>query len=85
LDKKITLTAKMPIAYSDNESYYIEGATTVLYDTSGGNPIFYKKPYKLFNINDNKEIKNISWTIKYFKADGSELTNLKPYDLSSLV
>ena len=87
LDKAITLTAQMPIAYARNEAYYIEGATMVLYDTSGGNPSFYKKPYKLFNKHDNREIANISWNIEYFKADGIklEVEELEAYGLSSLV
>jgi uncharacterized protein YpmB len=34
--------------YSINTDYYIEGASTVVYDSQGGNPSYFKQPYKIF-------------------------------------
>ena len=43
----VTLTAYYPIAWS-SEDLYIEGPTTVVYDSLGTNPSYYNGPYKLF-------------------------------------
>jgi hypothetical protein len=37
-NKKIDLISYLPISYSNNLNQYIEGATTVIYDSNGGNP-----------------------------------------------
>jgi hypothetical protein len=36
-------------ASSINETYYIEGATTIIYDAMGTNPVYYKNPYKIYD------------------------------------
>jgi len=42
------LTAYYPIPYATGD-YYLEGPTTVVYDSAGSNPIYYNYPYELFN------------------------------------
>jgi hypothetical protein len=44
----VDLTTFFPIPYSINIDYYIEGASTVVYDSQGGNPSYFKQPYKIF-------------------------------------
>ena len=46
--RKVTLTAYYPIPYA-TEDYYLEGPTTVVYDSAGSNPVYYNYPYELFN------------------------------------
>ena len=82
--RNVNLTSYYPIPYSAG-NYYIEGATTVVYDSMGTNPTYYKDPYKIFacNTNENlaekKIIRNgvesdklkydILWRIVYYKKD----------------
>lgn len=66
LNQNITLTSYLPIPYGNTENLYIEGASTILYDSNGSNPQYYKKPYKLYNKLDNTELSNITWLIKYY-------------------
>ena len=47
-EKLVDLKTYYPIPYSSNIDYYIEGASTVVYDSQGGNPTYYKDQYKLF-------------------------------------
>lgn len=77
-DNNYELTSYYPIAYS-SASYYIEGATNIIYDTSGANPSYYKEPFKIFyNYNDiengivaGQEITNVEWKIIYYDKDGA--------------
>lgn len=79
-NKNINLTTLYPIPYSatnEDFDYYIEGATTVVYDSMGSNPIYYKDPYKIFRSDTNEEItENITWIIEnHGKTQGSTLVN----------
>lgn len=60
---KTTLTTYFPIPFAANENYYIEGASTVVYDGSGGEPQYYKEPYKLFSLTNNAEVSGVTWSI----------------------
>jgi hypothetical protein len=71
-NKKINLTSYLPIAYSNSFNSYIEGTTMVIYDSQGGNPYYYKTPYKLFNALQNIEINDITWLIEYYCDNGKE-------------
>ena len=64
-NKNIELISYMPIPYAKTENYYIEGPSMILYDSSGGNPQYYKKPYKLYDKLTNQEIENIEWSIEH--------------------
>lgn len=82
--RNVNLTSYYPIPYSAG-NYYIEGATTIVYDSMGSNPSYYKDPYKIFTCNTNenlaekKIIRNgvesdklkydILWRIVYYKKD----------------
>ena len=79
-NKNINLTTLYPIPYSATNvefDYYIEGATTVVYDSMGSNPIYYKDPYKIFRSDTNEEItENITWIIEnHGKSQNSTLVN----------
>jgi hypothetical protein len=53
------LAVLYPVPWTANPNYSIEGATSVIYDASGGNPSYYKKPYKLFD--NGVEVEGINW------------------------
>ena len=45
-----SIIAYLPIAVRSSDNYaVIEGPTKIIYDKSGNNPSYYKKPYKLYN------------------------------------
>jgi hypothetical protein len=76
------LSALYPIAWSagawseENQysrAFYIEGATTVVYDSYGINPNYYKDPYKIFWNDTNNEITSVTWGIVSSKENMSVL------------
>jgi hypothetical protein len=67
-DNIVNLTAFYPIPYSAGIEYYIEGATTVVYDSQGGSPVYYKDPYEIFaqsNGDGNNEVPQGQWKMVY--------------------
>ena len=49
-ERNIELTSYLPIAVKKDESYVsFEGTTRIVYDSQGGNPVYYKNPYGLYN------------------------------------
>lgn len=70
-ESSVKLTTFFPIAYSANTDYYIEGASAVVYDSQGGNPSYFKQPYKLFQqippsgAGVGGEVTGCSWDIDY--------------------
>jgi hypothetical protein len=79
----VDLTTFFPIPYTANADYYIEGATTVIYDNQGGNPSYYKNPYKLFKqatpetSSDAGEITG-TWSVVYSPALANNMLNYMP-------
>lgn len=59
------LAALYPIAWSAGD-YYIEGANSIVYDSSGANPVYYKDSYRIFRTGTNEEMTDVTWDIKYF-------------------
>jgi hypothetical protein len=53
--RNVNLVSYYPIPYSAG-NYYIEGATTIVYDSMGSNPSYYKDPYKIFTCNTNENL-----------------------------
>lgn len=72
-DLTVTLASFYTIPYSSDINYYIEGATTVIYNDQGVNPQYYKDPYNIFKQDVWNEETNSwdssvpehSWIIKY--------------------
>lgn len=64
-NNKINLTAYLPIPVRISEIYTaFDGATKITYDSSGGNPQFYKDGYKIYKYNSssgNNEPINATW------------------------
>ena len=65
-NSKINLTAYLPIPVRVSEIYTaFDGATKITYDSSGGNPQFYKDGYKIYKYNsssgNNEPIINAIW------------------------
>lgn len=58
----ITLESLTPIAFKTSQSSFaaFEGATHIVYDSSGARPSFYKAPYKLYDIDWNLQT-NVEW------------------------
>lgn len=70
-ERIVDLVTYYPISWS-SDTFYIEGASVVIYDSLGKNPTFYKDPYKLFvnsviTENNNTQIKTIEKTGLYWK------------------
>lgn len=66
-NQDLTLRAYYPVPYSTGH-YYIEGASTIIYDDLGKNPSYYKGPYKIYNTGDNSEVTDVTWKIRYFRT-----------------
>ena len=72
----VKLTTIYPVSYCVDD-YYIEGPSIVIYDSSGGNPTYYKNPFKLFyNDADKKDklVENVEWSIIYYDENGKYKT-----------
>jgi len=66
----INITTYFPIPFTADPNYYIEGASTVVYDSAGHSPVYYKDPYNIFR-QDNTAIPNGKWGIFYTTTDDS--------------
>lgn len=90
------LTVFYPIAWTPGD-FYIEGVTSIVYDSYGQNPNYYKNPYKIFNSNtgeelqigsklpsSQEEVSSIQWRVVYFKEDGEKANNISSLDKSYL-
>ena len=94
IEKTIQLTGFYAIP-TLRENYYFEGPSTIIYDSSGGNPVYYKNSCKLFTneIDDNgliinKEVvDNVTWSMGYYYTERDEVkyaTALNTDDLGVL-
>lgn len=72
-----TLTTLYPVAWSAGD-YYIEGASSIVYDSSGGNPTYYKDSYRIFRTNTNEELTDVTWDIKYFMLNDATKAGYAP-------
>lgn len=83
-ESSVELTTFFPIAYSVNTDYYIEGASAVVYDSQGGNPSYFKQPYKLFQqippsgAGVGGEITGCSWGIDYTNSPTDDVKAYLP-------
>ena len=79
-DSTLTLKTYYPIAQSIL-SCYLDGPTSVIYDTNGTNPSYISKNYKLYYTNNNVEITDLIWTIQHYTKDGqiADIANLGQY------
>lgn len=72
------LTTYYSIPYSADSDAFIEGASTIIYDSSGGFPTYYKNPYKYFN--NNIENTTVKWSLTYSSnASDNTISKLTPY------
>ena len=79
-DSTLTLKTYYPIAQSVL-SCYLDGPTSVIYDTNGTNPSYISKNYKLYYTNNNVEITDLIWTIQHYTKDGqiADIANVGQY------
>ena len=75
-DQKLTLQTYYPVAQTIGP-YYLDGPTTVIYDSQGTNPNYIHKPYRLFKTSDNTEVQNIGWVIRRFNNKGEPMTSIE--------
>ena len=86
--KLIDLSVLYPVPWGEridknnfSSTYYIDGPTTIVYDSQGKNPVFDKKSYRIYDGLEDIEItKNITWHIKYYKLLNEEI---KEIDINS--
>ena len=69
------LSTLYPIPWTCKEAegneYYIEGTTSIVYDNTGSNPVYYKDPYKIFNSITHEEITDVRWQMRYYLSNGT--------------
>ena len=54
--RKVTMTAYYAIPVRDKDKYFIEGPTSITYDSAGSNPIFENSEYKIYGVDELKNI-----------------------------
>ena len=81
-DYQQSFSGYYPIPYSSGD-YYIEGASTIIYDNKGQNPQYYKKPFKIYDKASQKQIEDVHWEVKILDASGYEI-DLENFDLDVL-
>ena len=69
------------IPYSPGD-YYIEGATSVIYDNNGNNPEYYKDVYNIFSRADGQRQLKVVWSIKYYSYDGNNFVEVPSTDIN---
>lgn len=91
---KKELTVLYPVPWSSGK-YHLEGATSVIYDSFGANPAYYKDPYRLFNDKGEEQTKvrwdihyiiekdNIKYLVKDGFIDGGSAVGLQVYKLEN--
>lgn len=60
-------------AAKNSSTYYIEGATTIIYDSFGTNPSYYKGPYRIYD-NNHVELTNVTWYIACYDENHELIT-----------
>jgi hypothetical protein len=75
--KLINLQTDIAIPYGFNQNLYIEGASSIIYDSASSNPQYYKKPYILYNKLTNNPVDNVIWSLIHYKADGTAFTSTR--------
>ena len=77
----ISLESFYPIPYTVSSDYYIDGATTVVYDSMGTAASYCLDPYKIYKKKDNisgslddieEETEKITWGIQYVQGSAGE-------------
>ena len=69
----MTIAGYYEVPYAVNERDYAEGATKIVYSTTGNNPRYYKDPYRLYNGNDGT-IRTCTWSVL---TNGESYENIK--------
>ncbi len=83
-ESTVNLTTFFPIPYSINTDYYVEGASTVVYDSQGGNPSYFKQPYKIFQQippsgeGESGEVSGLTWDVLYTANPPAEVKAYLP-------
>lgn len=71
----LALKSYYPVAQTSGP-YYLDGPTTIIYDSLGTNPNYIHKPYKLFYTNNNAQVENLTWEIRHYDHEGKRVTDL---------
>lgn len=71
----LALKSYYPVAQTSGP-YYLDGPTTIIYDSLGTNPNYIHKPYKLFYTNNNAQVENLTWEIRHYDHEGKRITDL---------
>lgn len=58
----VDLKSYYPLAYA-TDNYFIEGATSIVYNDAGTSPVYYKDPYKVYSWENKEQILNVNWEI----------------------
>lgn len=73
----ITLSTQYPITWGKYRNYSLNGATSVVYNSLGANPLYERAPYEMYEdgdlIEDSGSTK-VNWEILYLNKDGQVVT-----------
>jgi hypothetical protein len=58
----VDLKSYYPLSYA-TDNYFIEGATTIVYNDAGTSPVYYKDPYKVYNWSNKEIVQTSNWVI----------------------
>ena len=76
--RTVTLESYYPIPWSAG-NYYIEGASTIVYDSLGQHPSYYTDPFVLYRMDTNERVANQSWSIKCYPNNKKKTTLISSY------
>ena len=72
-NETLNLVGLRAIPYAASADYYIQGASTIIYNDLGVNPQYENMPYKIFNAaNDGVEMIDVTWELIHYTEDGEE-------------
>ena len=72
-NETLNLVGLRAIPYAASVDYYIQGASTIIYNNLGVNPQYENMPYKIFDAaNDGAEIIDVTWELMHYTEDGEE-------------
>ena len=72
-NETLNLVGLRAIPYAASVDYYIQGASTIIYNDLGVNPQYENMPYKIFDgANDGAEIIDVTWELMHYTEDGEE-------------
>ena len=68
----VDLFMQYPVPWGSNPAYYIAGATSIIYNSNGANPEYYKGPYVLYDEN-HKPVEGVTWDMEWYDSEQKKI------------